>query len=773
LGAEFAVDAKGSLVSAATNESAEREGFELLARYAGLLHDVGKYQQEFQSYLRASAKKEPHPKVPHAPFGAASALASVGLPNAFVIAGHHQGLPDTAALRRYRLQWKSEKDRIWESATKNCAELKTIQPPVLPAELAKDPLRSDVLIRMLFSCLVDADWCDTNAWKEGRYPYDYRPLPLSPSSRFATLEEHVRAKPTEGQVNAIRRQVYANCIRAGREDPGFYTLTVPTGGGKTLASLAFALTHCAVHENARGPRRIIYVIPYLNILEQTANVLYEALHLAADGRVLFEHHSLAYVGRPRNEESSVPSESVAETEPESPIAARMEENWEAPIILTTSVQFFESLFSNRPSAARKLHHVARSVVIFDECQTFPEGLYRPTLAMLQELVKSWGVTFVFCTATQPAVRQQGSAGHGIPEATIQEIMLDPKPQDLFKTMHRVRNQDTVPRLRVTWPCAKDKRITWKELAEQMHDQRQALAIVNIKRHARQLFEQLGGRAGSDCSEGVFYLSTLMCAEHRRAVLKEIKRRLLPTVPLAKRPPCFVASTQLVEAGVDFDFPAAFRAFGPLDAIGQAAGRCNRENMLADDSGTLIPGRFVVFRPSLDKPGNEYPTKEYERGAEITQELLEEAILRGQPGPDIFDPRTYERYFAILVARLDTDEKNIESFRTRLDFPAVATRYKLIDDMTEQVIVPFSCDGNKENSPARALVEEVRSVGYLTMEIRRKLQPYLVNLWPQEFQCARFKKPQLVEEVAEGWWEWIGRYDSRCGLMFEIDVLPVV
>jgi len=379
----------------------------------------------------------------------------------------------------------------------------------------------------------------------------------------------------------------------------------------------------------------------------------------------------------------------------------MEENWEAPIILTTSVQFFESLFSNRPAAARKLHNVARSVVIFDECQTFPEGLYTPTLRTLKELVRHWGVSFVFCTATQPAVREGSALRHGIPKEEIREIMTDPPPDVLFRAMHRIGAEGMPPRVQVEWPNSKDDRVSWDQLAFRMREERQALAIVNLKSHARLLFQALGGKVGADCPDGVFYLSTLMCAEHRRHVLREIKRRLNPDMPVEKRLPCFVASTQLVEAGVDFDFPAVFRAFAPLDAIGQAAGRCNREGALLDTSGSFASGRVVVFRPEMNsKSRREYPTTEYESGANVTELLLKEATLAGLDGPEILDSKTYDKYFATLISRLDTDFKGIEDLRRKSDFPAISKQYALIDQNTEQVIVSFSPDGRKENSPVQ-------------------------------------------------------------------------
>lgn len=772
LAEHFAKEAAAVLSAADDEYLKEQQCFAAAAQQAGLLHDVGKYQAGFQDYLRAVARDLPHRKVPHAPTGAAKAISALGaIAHGFVPAGHHQGLPAPQVLKRYCDECGAVADGIWPDATEDCPELKALRSLMLPDAIAKDALRADVFIRILFSCLVDADWCDTNAWAEVEYPYCHAPIPLLSNERLEILKSYVAAKPRTGGINAIRAKVFQNCLTAAEEARGFFTLTVPTGGGKTLASLAFALKHCAANEQARGPRRIIYVIPYLNILEQTANVFYEALGITPADRVILEHHSLAYSDRPTRDPRHA-NGNEQDTETENPVARRMEENWEAPIILTTSVQFFESLFSNRPAAARKLHNVVGSVVIFDECQTFPEGLYTPTLRTLKELVRHWGVTFVFCTATQPAVREGNALRHGIPEDEIHEIMTDPGPDALFLAMHRVGAGDAPTRVQVEWPNSKDDRLSWDQLASQMREHRQALAIVNLKSHARLLFQALGGKAGADSPEEVFYLSTLMCAEHRRDMLREIKRRLNPDMPVDKRPGCFVASTQLVEAGVDFDFPAVFRAFGPLDSIGQAAGRCNREGALLDASGSLAPGRVVVFRPEINsKSRREYPTTEYESGANVTELLLREATLAGLDGPEILDPKTYDKYFATLISRLDTDFKGIEELRRKSDFPGITKQYALIDQNTEQVIVSFSPDGRKENSPVRELLREARGRGYVSLEMTRRLQPYLVNLWPHEFNEAQSMR--LLLDVAEGWWEWIGRYDARCGLVFDIDALPVL
>lgn len=757
--------------------------FRSAVRAAALLHDYGKYQADFQSYLNAVASGHAHRKIPHAPVGAAKAFRDFGIVHGFAPAGHHQGLPDRSTLNRYLKEWGAVAARIEPDANVDCIALKSFSASKLPGSLTGDFLRVDVFVRMLFSCLVDADWCDTNAWKESQSAHIYEPVPLEPVNRLADLERHLQGKIKEGPVNAIRRRVQENCQQAAQLRPGFFSLTVPTGGGKTLASLAFALRHCAAHEAQIGPRRIIYVIPFLNVIEQTAKEFYEVLGVQPGDGIVLEHHSLAYADRPQSGEvDGQPRTNSTDEEDENPIARRMEENWEAPIVITTSVQFFESLFSNRPAAARKLHNIARSVVIFDECQTFPIGLYRPTLGTLKELVRHWGVSFVFCTATQPVLREREEFRFGIPLNELHEIMQEPNPDELFRQMHRT--ESAVPRVRVTWPRAKDDIWTWQKLAENMRTPNielvakrlkpQALGIVNFKAHARRLFEALGGKPGDDCPDGIFVLSTLMCAAHRKFLLKEIKRRLNSQTPPNERERCLVAATQLVEAGVDFDFPAVFRAFGPLDSIGQAAGRCNREGKLMNSDGSFAAGNVTIFRPVREpSQRRDYPTKEYESAAAVTEHLVVEAKMAGLDGPDIFRPQTFEKYFTILTSLRDTDVADIEALRQVQDFPKVAMAYRLIDENTTAVIVPFSADGKKENSPVQPMLSEIRSRGFATMPLARRLQPYLVNLWPHEFEQAKWKGPIFVQQIAEGWWEWIGRYDLRCGLMFELDDLPIM
>lgn len=732
--------------------------FASAAYSAGLLHDLGKYQNEFQDYLNGNRKSS----WPHSPLGAVKGL-KYGLFHSFSPAGHHAGLPAKEDLKSIENNWGGRISNLWVVACRDFPGLATLHPPKIPEHIAKNPFIADIFIRMVFSSLVDADWSDTNAWKEGKYPYQYTPVSLGAGTRLKQILKHLAGKSHEGSINVIRGEVLQHCLTSSESVPGFFSLTVPTGGGKTLASLAFALQHCESHKKQHGPRRIIYVIPYLTILEQTAKTFYEALKVGRSGGIILEHHSLAYTGR---FDADKTDKNYGNEESQSAWSSRMAENWDAPIVLTTSVQFFESLFSNRPAAARKLHNIARSVVIFDECQTFPAGLYTPTFSVLQELVNSYGVSFVFCTATQPAVKQSNSFVHGIPTEKLREII--PEPAKIFYRMHQ-RSENRMPRISVSWPENNSSPVTWQEIAGRMCQAGSALAVVNLKAHARKLFEALGGKYCRDCPADVFHLSSMMCPQHRLERLDTIRKRL------SAGKPCLVASTQLVEAGVDLDFPAVFRALGPLDSITQAAGRCNREGNLKDADGNEISGKVIIFTPELSDSEKETPPGEYRAGTDVTKEFLESARIADRNGPDILAPAIFEKYFATLMGRLDLDSKAIQgdpanSPRDRLNFPEVSRLYRLIDSKTFQVVIPYSSDGNSENSPIQNILKGIHNRKRVTLNQARQLQPYLVNMYQSDFNRAQ--SMMLLLPIDKEWWEWIGDYDINSGILFSPRKLPV-
>ncbi|MGH8629281.1 MAG: CRISPR-associated endonuclease Cas3'', partial [Burkholderiales bacterium] len=554
-------------------ESAQVFGAGDWAYLAGLWHDLGKYRAGFQAYLLAAndlPAEDAHQeregrtagRVEHSAAGAIHAVDRMGTAGrmlAYCIAGHHAGLADwisaqagDSALSK-RLGRREQLEEVNGQPVPQDI-LEATKPASRPAQ--DGWLGTSLWIRMLFSSLVDADFLDTESFmnpaqatRRGRYP-ELGALAIE-FERFMADKRGKRVG--EPPVNAARREVLAACERAADWPPGFFSLTVPTGGGKTLSSMAFALRHALAH----GKRRVIYVIPYLSIIEQTGEVFRRALGTLADA--VLEHHS------------------NLEPDDDANTRARLAaENWDAPLIVTTAVQFYESLFAAKPRRVRKLHNIADSVIILDEAQTLPPEFLSPILATLRQLVQSYGATIVLCTATQPTLHEKPAGVSSFPalEAELQPREIAPDPPTLYARLRRVR-LDVRP---------EDVRATWPELAAELAAAPQMLCVVDRRRYAVELFQELKQRA----PVGSFHLSTRLCGAHRSRRLSEIRQRLADGLPTR------VVSTQLIEAGVDVDFPLVYRVAGGLDAIAQAAGRCNREGRMAE-------GRVVVFRAPEEAP----------------------------------------------------------------------------------------------------------------------------------------------------------------------------
>jgi CRISPR-associated helicase Cas3 len=435
---------------------------------------------------------------------------------------------------------------------------------------------------------------------------------------------------------------------------GTFSLTAPTGSGKTLAMLQFALAHARQH----GLKRIVFVIPYLSIIEQSAE-RYRDVFADEPDHFILEHHSLAGVG---SEETSSQKHDDAERQ-----RRLHSENWDAPIIITTNVQLLESLFSNRPSACRKLHRLRDAVILFDEAQSLPQQLAVPTLAALSHLTSDYNTSVVFATATQPAFDVLDASVRKHARTGWQPREIVPEHPDMFRRLERVK---------AYWP-RKDEAFTWGELASALRDDNstQVLCVLNLKRHAHALLKAMEG------SEGLFHLSTNLCTAHRRAVLDEVRARLGPAKPM----PCRLVSTQCVEAGVDLDFPLVYRAMAPLEAVAQAAGRCNREGRL-NQAGKF--GQVRVFEPALDTSERRYmfPNFAYFQATEITASLLHES--GGEL--NINDPVVFSRYYHSLygISRPVDQNQDLTDAIAGLDFPEIARRYKLIDQDAIQIVVPW-------------------------------------------------------------------------------------
>jgi CRISPR-associated endonuclease/helicase Cas3 len=661
------------------------------AAAAGILHDDGKALPEFQTRIRKLMEDKPAARVDHSSPGARYVADNISHPPgagkllSYCIAGHHAGLPDgrsgddESSLSR-RLSRAKSGPGILRS------ELPTIEiPPFLTSKPDNQRVgfQAAFFTRMIFSALVDADFLDTEAFvdpERGEKRRPYRSL-TDLRTELDRFLHQLGATASETEINLRRAEILSQARRAAIEPPGLRSLTVPTGGGKTLSSLAFAMDHAVTY----GMERVIYVIPYTSIIEQTADVF---RRIFGDHAVL-EHHSNVIRDHDHDDE---------EREERRRLAA---ENWDAPIIVTTNVQFFESFFGNRTSKVRRLHNVANSVVVLDEAQMLPVPFLKPTLEVIKELALTYHSTVVLCTATQPALQDNESFAGGLTD--VREIV--EAPQVLESAFRRVEAQQLGD-------------IPDDDLALRLAQEPQVLCIVNTRGHARNLYQKLGTLIGD-----AYHLSALMCPMHRRAVLKEIRDQLQQGLP------CRVVSTQLVEAGVDVDFPVVYRAVTGIDSIVQAAGRCNRE-------GRLQCGRLYVFRPD-----GGLPPGHFRQNAQVA-----DLVLRNHP--DVMSSEAVREYFRELYWTKDQgqgldEERILQLFRdgtTTGDFPfkTIARKYRLIADDQVSIIVPYDTHAARE-------CERLRHTRY-PGAILRGLQPYTVGLRPRA--VTALIRNFYVEEIQE-------------------------
>lgn len=697
---------------------------------SGIWHDIGKYPDDWQAYIRqgdedasiSDGELDTHRKrgPDHSSAGAIHALrrygeAYLGLPIQFVIAGHHAGLADRESLRT-RLLDPGKAVRYDMAIAEGASSILELSPDLgLPAQVARtrgdrnqQMRRFEMFVRMLFSALVDSDFLDTEAFVQGiggvsTADVDTRQS-WSPLSEYASvltryLDDLSARSPSSG-VNGIRAEVLAHCRDAASRAPGVHTLTVPTGGGKTLSSLEFALRHAI----ANRLDRVVVALPYLSIIDQTASVFRRVFAPALGPNTIVEHHS--------------------SIDPERDTRANRlaSENWDAPLVVTTQVQLFESLFASRTSRCRKLHSLARSVIVLDEVQTLPVKFLDPILDVLQQLTDTYGVSVMLMTATQPrlAARPLG-AGHLAGFAPDpREIVPFERVESMFEELKRVE---------VRWPHL-DHRVTVGELAESIAEHRQVLAVVDTRNAAELLTREVD--KATDC----IHLSARMCAVHRRLVIEEVRRRL------REDEPCRLVSTQLIEAGVDVDFPIVFKSLAGLDSIAQAAGRCNRE-------GKLDRGIVVVFNPENDPPLS------LRSHRDITL-----VMLRNNPQLDLTSTSTFTAYFDRLYAQSERDSKAIQRSRADLKFEQVAADFRMVDDVYETVFVPFG----KKGSDA---IEAVR-YGGPTRGSLRALQPFGVSVTPGDL--IELQRVGAVERISDTVCVLISsiHYSDRFGILSSPD-----
>lgn len=738
---------------------------EKLGHYAGLWHDLGKYNPEFQKYLRncdvaqRSGKKPKSEKIPHAVYGAI--LADEICPGlAPLIYGHHAGLPNCAELegKLHKSQWR----KIYREIIKK-AEIeidKLIPNYNLDDTLTQkhtNELSEDVFTRLLFSCLIDADRLDTEKFAN---PEQYRQRQqranaVSVVQLWETFQQKQNAfiqdpKKPSSDVNQVRLDVYQKCLEAAEWEPGVFRLCVPTGGGKTRSGLAFALKHAVEKKSKDGKKsRVIFAVPYTSIIEQTAKVYREEIFGELDQAAVLEHHSAIQVDksdRTAEQQAQIESDEVGVNE--SVQAKLATQNWDAPLIVTTTVQLFESLFSHKVKRCRKLHNIVNSVIVLDEVQTLPIALLSPILSMLKELVDRYQVTVVLCTATQPAL--EGDTPYfkdGFSLNTVLDIIDPNLAKGHFSQLRRVKYE--LPKLGEAW--------TWQDLKEQIPQEQSSLVVLNTRRDAIEVLNILDVQPNKSIglqrekvddvlkSTPVLHLSTLLCGEHRRAVLTEVRRRL------DQKEHCTLVSTQVVEAGVDVDFPVVFRALGPLDRIVQAAGRCNREGKL-NAIGQL--GRVVIFEPAA---GSKPPAGEYAKAMDKARNILQDPDFEES---QLHEPDIFQHYFRHLYSVCGSDEKGIQAMRQAWSFREVGEKFKLIEDNTVPVIIEY-------DETVKNLLREIKRRGLWSGD-RAKLQPYTVNL-PRYL----FTKTEAKQEIAPDLWQWVGSYDPIFGISWdETDDVPV-
>lgn len=661
-----------------------------MARTMGLLHDLGKYSIPFQKRLVGERGK-----VDHSTAGAIVAYERyrpVGTLLAYGIAGHHAGLANgrdhgTRTPLAERLSRDlSTLDPAWEHEIPLSASAP--EPEAFSPRAEHRSFQLAFLGRMLFSSLVDADYRDTEAFYtsvEGR-PAERTGFP-SLEALQAELEHTLLGFRSDTDVNELRAEILNHARAKADHEPGLFSMTVPTGGGKTLTSLAFALDHAIKHRL----RRVIFVIPFTSIVEQNAAVFRQALGPYGDSAVL-EHHS-AY-------------QDDWQTSPESAEKLKKAmENWEAPIVVTTSVQFFESLFGDRPSQCRKLHNISGSVVILDEAQTLPLKLLRPCVAAIDECARNYRTSLVLCTATQPALKANDEFKGGL--ENVRELA--PDRERIFNRLRRVTLRHV--------GAASDT-----DIANTLRENEQALCIVNNRRHARCLYEKIADEPGA------YHLTTLMCAKHRSEILAEIRERLLEGLP------CLLVSTSLIEAGVDVDFPMVLRAETGLDSIAQAAGRCNREGKRPPEASEVR-----VFSVADDWP----TPPELQQFAQAAR-----AIFRQFDDPLALE--AIHAYFRELYwqkgKELDANDILGRLSRSEIDnlpFEWMSEQFRMIESTMIPIIIPY----DKTAQAAIRALEYAERVG----GISRSLQPYIVQipeLGYKALKTAGAIQPVRPEEFGE-------------------------
>lgn len=690
-------------------------GFNSLGNIVGLLHDLGKFSDEFLNRIMNEGKRCDHST-------AGAKYLNENLKNKFVaealgmiIAGHHSGLLNYG----YDFEFdegtyigRMKKDIPDYSAFKNEMNFDNLDIAMPRMKMSK--ICIFLWIKMLFSCLVDADYLDTeNFMRQGEI---YREIDYSFEDMAEKLLSKLSSFKQDNELNKLRTDIRIKCEENGKNSTGIFSLTVPTGGGKTLSSMAFALNQIKEF----GHKRIIYVIPFTSIIEQNAEVYKK---IFGDSVVLEHHSGMDFEG---DEEKNNPLKYATE-------------NWDAPIVVTTNVQFFESLMSSKTSKSRKLHNIANSVIIFDEIQAIPSYYNKICYGLIEELNKNYNCSIVLCSATQPDYSK-------LLDVEVKEIC--DNSQYLFDKLKRCK-------------ISSIGNIDIEDLIEKIKQHSQALVIVNTKKRAKETYKLID-------EENTFHLSRYMCAEHIKKVLDTVKGRLNNKMPVK------LISTNLIEAGVDIDFPIVYRELTGLDSIIQSGGRCNREGKLKNAENVEVLGETLVFELNRDKP---YSAKnpfdvDMLRKTGISKRVFEEY---GDVTKLSAIQSYFEKLYDLTNDEMDKDKlfndiysANDECFKTgkpKFDFKDYSDKFKMINNNTYSVICPY-------NDEAKDIIDEIKrqiKFGMLSKSLIRKAQKYIVTLY--DYEIKTLTENHCVSQISKSMFilEDMNMYDKdRTGIELEIE-----
>lgn len=677
----------------------DNKNYSDLFKIAGYFHDLGKYQISFQKYLREGGYRG---SIPHSKYGAWFFYNRIN-EISHIIAGHHGGLQDNQS---WKMNMLDLDDEICEQLLNRFIyDTGLLLDDYLNnktsfAELS--PLEKELFTRYAFSALTDADWLDTEEnISHDRYKTRRKRI-LNIDSCLERIEKHIEGF-NNSELNTLRDEARRNAISRAELPGGFYSLNLPTGLGKTITSFHWAL----LHAKKNNLNRIIIVLPFINIIDQTAKLLKDIL---GEESVLEHHSGYNFENEYREENEEYSSLKLAS------------ENWDHPVIVTTTVQFFESLFSNKPSKCRKIHNIADSIVIFDEVQTLERNLVLPTLEMLKNMQKIMNTTFLFCTATLPAFSKRNNFD-GIDN-------IKPLVDNVESLFNKTR--------RVNYECVNELNdMPLYDLRNHVIDKNESTLIVfNTKKIVKEFYNSV---KESDNWSKIYYLTTSLCPHHRKQIIADIRSDLKSGIKI------IVVSTQLIEAGVDFDFPVVYRAIAPLESIIQAAGRCNRE-------GKLEHGKVFIFQ--LDE--SKYPSALYKTESIHARNFITQNIEK------LYDHSSYSEYYEQIMSLFITPKKITEE-RMKYNFETVKDMYRIISDPTYSL---FLMNYNDETIN---LCKEIENEKFLNMEIHQSLQQYSISVYPGFIKNSA----NLCRTLQNGVMVYMGKYDEDTGVDEENSFDPLI